>query len=524
MLLVTTDRSPYISTPAVLHWSIPPPRPLPLRRSRSPRAPRRPRTTAVVGASLLLLGSAAGCADGSSSASPSPGPTTGPGSTMTAVPPPATAPPLATGTAPATTSAPLARATTIPTTVPRALTAPCPGGAGARDATGIPPAQTTLDPSVQSALATLRAAGGKVGVAVSIDGRGDVLAVDREAPLVPASNQKLLVAVAALEAMGTDATFPTTVVATGPIVDGSVQGDLVLVGGGDPTLVRSGAANSLEALVTQVRDRGITSVSGRVLVDESRFDALRGAPGWSAAVWQSNIGPLSALVVDRNRGGGDPTFFEDPARTHGATFRDLLAGAGIPVTAGAIEHRDQGPLAGEQVAAVSSPPLGALMPALLGRSDNVMAEILVKELGVRRAGSGTTADGLRVARDVVAGLCVRLDGRDQDGSGLGDGDLRTTGGLLRLLEVATTRPWWPDFRDGLAVAGRSGTMAARLGGPETAGRVQAKTGSFGVARSLSGYITTARGNRVVFSIILNGGTTASEPAVEALVTALATTA
>ncbi len=460
--------------------------------------------------------------------------------------------PGTTGTAAAgghTTTAPATPPPWSPTTVAAAPlkppAPPCPEGAGAHDR--IPPARSgpsATSTAVTAAVAELQRSGGIVSVAVS-EASADlgaapsgtlaitpIAVADPERRTVPASNQKLLIAAAVLEAEGPDATFETTVVATGPIVGGVVQGDLVLVGGGDPTLTKATAAAadpaaasapSLEALAQQTRARGITQIEGRVLVDERRFDQVRFGAGGS----NGNLGPMSALIVDRNRAFDTPDFATDPARSHAAAFAAALTAVGVEGPApgeGAPVGAAEG-LRGERVASVSSAPMRDVVAAMLSRSDNMVAEALAKDLGFRTGGpgKGTTADGLASARRIVAGLCVTLDGTDSDSSGLSLANRRTAGGIQRLLEVAMTRPWWPAFRDGLAVAGRTGTLAGRMTTGAATGRVRAKSGSVGHARALSGYVAMTGGHTRVFSILVDNATTETEKAIDTFVTTLAAT-
>jgi D-alanyl-D-alanine carboxypeptidase/D-alanyl-D-alanine-endopeptidase (penicillin-binding protein 4) len=493
---------------------------------------------------LVLVAVLAGCAP--SVAHPEDG--AGPTSTGTTGVRPSTSQTVEPGTATSsttatvgTTAAPPWSPTTLATPSLVPSVAPCPGGAGAHDrVSATTPSPTPTGKAVTAAIAELQRSGGIVSVAVSDVGRDlaaaptesvtvNPLAVaEPERRMVPASNQKLLIAAAVLEAVGPEATFRTTVIATGPTVDGVVQGDLVLVGGGDPTLTKTAgspgptsANGSLEALAGQVRARGIVGVTGRVLIDERRFDQVRFGAGGS----NGNLGPMSALVVDRNRAFDTPTFAADPAASHGAAFAALLQAAGVSGPAlGQVATIDPtGPaVAGTEVAAVASPPMRTIVGLMLERSDNMYAELLAKDLGFRTGGSGqgTTAGGLAAARRIVAGLCVTLDGRDSDASGLSLANLRTTGSLQRLLEVAMTRPWWPAFRDGMAVAGRTGTLAGRMTNGPAAGRVRAKSGSVGHARALSGYVPTAGGHTLVFSVLVDNATTETEKAIDAFATTL----
>jgi D-alanyl-D-alanine carboxypeptidase/D-alanyl-D-alanine-endopeptidase (penicillin-binding protein 4) len=413
---------------------------------------------------------------------------------------------------PVPTAPPWVPTTSVPAPQLAVPTAPGAGPPAAGPARDIVPAD--LAPVVDA----LRHTGATVSISATVAG-SEVLAVQPTTALVPASNQKLLVAFAALELLGPDTTLTTRVVATGPIVDGRLQGDLVLVGGGDPTVTASGGPDSLDALATSVRAAGIRQIAGRVVVDDGRYDAQRFLPGWPDGVWQRNVGALSALVVDRNR-GDDPTVTVDPGAVHARRFPQALAAAGVDAPAAPVSEPTPGPRAGTEVAAIASPPVRDLVTAMLNRSDNLIAEELTKELGVRGRGAGTTTAGLTVARAVAVARCAAPDGTDVDGSGLSAGNTRSAASWRRLLEVAQTRPWWPVLRDALPVAGQSGTLAARMLGGATAGRVRAKTGSTMASRALSGYATTRQGRPIVFSIIVNTPTTAAEPATDALVTAL----
>ena len=132
------------------------------------------------------------------------------------------------------------------------------------------------------------------GVSVWVDGLGEIAADDPDLGLIPASNEKILTAMGALEVLGPDATLSTAVRVAGPVLDSTLVGDLVLVGGGDPTLTKGGD-HSLDALARQVRDAGITQVNGRLLADESRYDLERRAAGWTDQQYPSEAGPISAL-------------------------------------------------------------------------------------------------------------------------------------------------------------------------------------------------------------------------------------
>jgi len=371
------------------------------------------------------------------------------------------------------------------------------------DSTGLDTAVATLATAVNDP----GFRGSSVSVSVWIEGWGPV--ADKNTALMspPASNQKLLTAAGAYERLDIDEHTRTPVVATGPVIDGVLRGDVVLVGGGDPSVTRSGV-RSLDSLAFQIKERGIDHVEGRVLVDEDRYDAERSIASWPAG-WASIVGgPMSALMVDRNRG----LEAADPALTNGELFKASLGAAGIQVD-GDVE-RGSGEL-GEQIAVLEGPTYGELITTMLTMSDNLVAEMLVKEIGRRHLGEGSTQAGLAAIRDAVAVLCVPPGGSDVDGSGLSSANAHSTEQFRRLLQVASKRSWGSRFMGSLPVAGQSGTLAGRLIGPFTTGNVRAKTGSIAVSKALSGYVMTAGGRQGYFSIIVNGNATGGlEPVID----------
>ncbi len=121
-----------------------------------------------------------------------------------------------------------------------------------------------------------------------------------DVPLLPASAEKLPVSFAALRLLGPSYRFRTEVVGDGEKVGHAWDGDLDLVGYGDPTLAES----DLSALARDVARWGIGRVSGRVVADESYFDARRDAPGWKPSYVGIESRPLSALSVEGARFAG----------------------------------------------------------------------------------------------------------------------------------------------------------------------------------------------------------------------------
>jgi D-alanyl-D-alanine carboxypeptidase/D-alanyl-D-alanine-endopeptidase (penicillin-binding protein 4) len=309
----------------------------------------------------------------------------------------------------------------------------------------------------------------------------------------PASTAKLPLTYALLTALGPSFRIQTEVVGRGEQRGAVWQGDLVLIGRGDPTLSRG----DLARLAALVRAKGIARVTGSVVGDESWFDGNRVAPGWRSSFYIDESPPLSALAVDRARYRGAVS--RNPALAAAAVFREELRRAGIPAGRAATGRAGA---YGLPLAAVVSPTLAAMLRYMDRESDNFTAELLLKELGAVVAGQGTTAAGARIVTRELADAGVPLAGvRIADGSGLSRLDRLTVAALVAMLEVA-----WADptirrpFLEALPVAGISGTLEDRMRRPPARGRVAAKTGTTREASGLSGFV---RG-RFAFAILQNG--------------------
>lgn len=335
-----------------------------------------------------------------------------------------------------------------------------------------------------------------VAAAVEVEGYGAVLRREAGHALPPASTQKNYVGLAALVALGPDARLRTEVARTAEPLGGVLSGHLWLVAGGDPYLTKLG----LRALARDVRAAGISTVTGEVRLDDSRYDARRTAGGWKSSFMPQQSGPLSALAVDRNRWRTDPAFLADPALPAAVLFRDYLRAEGV--TVGTV-RRQRRPADAVPVAQRVSGPVPAVVRRALKDSDNFAAELLLKELGRVVRGDGSSAGGLSAVREVLGEHAVPV-GAGSDGSGLSAHDRQTTGGQVLLLKAADASGSGEQFRAALPIGCRDGTLRRRYCGTVAEGRVLAKTGTLSGVRALSGYTETVSGRTVWFSFQLTG--------------------
>jgi D-alanyl-D-alanine carboxypeptidase/D-alanyl-D-alanine-endopeptidase (penicillin-binding protein 4) len=348
--------------------------------------------------------------------------------------------------------------------------------------------------------------------ALAVDLRtGAVLYAHNETrPVVPASNEKLPVAWAALMRLGPGFRFATDVLGVGTRVGSVWDGDLFLRGGGDPTLQTADIAR----LAASVRAAGIRRVTGRIRGDESAFDTRRSVAGWKTHFVGIESPPLSALVVDRARGW--PAL--SPPLLAARALRDALVARGVRVDGRpGLGTAPEGALL---VARDHSVLLSTIARSMNRDSDNFTAEMVLKHLGTLHGGVGTSARGARVVLEELTAARIPTAGvRIVDGSGLSSLDRLTAAALVGVLRAGLENPRIrAPFLASLAVAGGTGTLEQRL--PGLGGAVRGKTGTTSLACTLSGLVNES----VAFAVLQNGAPVAFWPARAAqdrFVTALA---
>ncbi|HWY17888.1 MAG TPA: D-alanyl-D-alanine carboxypeptidase/D-alanyl-D-alanine-endopeptidase [Solirubrobacteraceae bacterium] len=326
----------------------------------------------------------------------------------------------------------------------------------------------------------------------------------------PASVEKIYTATALLERMGPTGRLSTTVYGVGRLAAGGVwEGDIYLRGGGDPTFGSSafirahygGVGASVSALASQlVRADGIQRITGSVLGDESYLDSRRGEPSSGYAPDPFLEGTLSGLAFNRGargseRGARAPAAYA--ARELWATLKN--DGVSIAGHSGAAST----PTGASRLAQVSSPTVAQLLGLTLAPSDNYFAETLLKDLGARYGGAGTTAAGASVVRQTMASL-LGIHPHAIDGSGLSESDLTSPYEVSDLLAELASTPIGPVLRGELAIAGHTGTLATRMRYTGASGRCEGKTGTLTGVSNLVGYCTTANGHTLAFAIFTDG--------------------
>ncbi|MGY1736456.1 D-alanyl-D-alanine carboxypeptidase/D-alanyl-D-alanine endopeptidase [Geodermatophilus sp. SYSU D00684] len=344
--------------------------------------------------------------------------------------------------------------------------------------------------------------------------------------VTPASTAKLLTAVAALTALDPDDTLATTVVA------GAAPDEVVLVGGGDPTLSTTSpsltypGAATVADLAAQVRAAlppGTTV--GRVVVDTSLFEGPLTAEGWGPEDAPSSYAaPVTAAAVDGARVvPGENARSGQPGTDAGRALAEAL---GVPDAAVELGEAPDG---ATTLGTVRSAPVARLVEQAVSQSDNLLADSLARHVALARGLPPTFEGSAEAVTGALADAGLDTTGVElYDGSGLSRLDLVTPDLLADVVTGAAdgSLPGASAVVSGLAVAGYDGTLADRGDAdPATApGAVRGKTGTLLGVHALAGTVVTADGRLLAYALVANGTTGGGGPeeaALDAVAAALA---
>jgi D-alanyl-D-alanine carboxypeptidase/D-alanyl-D-alanine-endopeptidase (penicillin-binding protein 4) len=456
-----------------------------------------------------------------------------------------------------------------------------------------------------------------VGIKVASLDTGKVLFEQNANKLLsPASNMKLYTVAAAFDRLSPDYRFKTSVYSQAkPESDGTLKGDLIIYGGGDPSLSfrfnNGDYAKGINDLADRIVAAGIKRVRGDLIGDESYFSGAPYGSGWewedlqwwygaevsalsindnfvnlsikpAASVGApavitivpadplltinnrvttaargarrdltvyrelaSNIVEVSGQIALEGQGYSGRLAISQPALLFVYLLRSALASRGVQISGKtrSINNRSGASLIPKgtlaltslphgpepvELATLQSVPLNLIAAQTLKPSQNLYTELILRTLGtlvlppaispapVQRSDSSevlelpisqaknSESNGIEVVKSFLsqAGLdptTLNLT----DGSGLSRDDLVTADATLQLLTYMRRHRYATAFREALPVAGADGTLRNRMKGTVAQNNLRAKTGTLSTASSLSGYVTSASGEELVFSIIVN---------------------
>ncbi len=399
-----------------------------------------------------------------------------------------------------------------------------------------------------------------------------------ERALIPASTQKLLTAVAVLDAFGPGHRFTTQIQVAERLGADGVTSNLYVSGGGDASLT----SEQWWRLAADLRAQGLTRVNGDLILDDGAFDRVRWHPSWEPVTARAYHGPVGALTANygafrvvvspapraglparvqmdppvpylrvENRakthvGARTPVRVErlasvgserivvsgriapgakpqeiwrsvaDPLAYAGAVLRLQLEANGIEVT-GTVRI-GTAPADATELLAFEGHPVRHIVGLLLKYSSNMIAESLVKD--VARAENAATPSswttGMAAVSRRLSALGVPLEGvKLVDGSGLSRENRVSAVVLVATLRAADARfAIGPELLAGLPIAAEDGTLEKRA--MRAHAQLRAKTGTLDGVTTLAGHARGADGRELVFALLVNGYRGGAARAVDAV--------
>ncbi|MDU8927471.1 D-alanyl-D-alanine carboxypeptidase/D-alanyl-D-alanine-endopeptidase [Alisedimentitalea sp. MJ-SS2] len=408
-------------------------------------------------------------------------------------------------------------------------------------------------PKAASAAALIKEAnlGGRVAFAVA-DAKSGLMLESREGDQAqpPASVTKAVTALYALDALGPGHRFVTRLMANGPVQGGVLKGDLVLMGGGDPTL----DTNVMAGLAAKLKAAGVQRVSGQFKVwggalpsirqiDKSQpdhvgynpalsgislnynrvhFEWKRGSNGWSTVMdarsdkYRPAVSMARMRVVNRSlpvytytetngqdhwtvaskalgKGGSRWLPVRQPETYAGEVFRALARAQGIKLGAPKVARSRPG---GTAIVSHASPELSVILRGMLKYSNNLTAEMVGLAATTKRKGkvNSLKASASEMSRWANASLGMSK-AKLVDHSGLGsDSRLTAKDMTVALVKVRKQGALRPILKK---IAMRHSNGKVNKGHPI---KVFAKTGTLNFVSALAGYLVAADGTEMAFTI------------------------
>ena len=411
-------------------------------------------------------------------------------------------------------------------------------------------------------------------------GGEEILAKNEGTLFVPASVLKLYTTAAALELLGADKTFDTKVYFDGKRKGSVLQGDIYLLGGGDPSFGSRDFDNKpyytdiFSSWAEILKKQGIKKISGNIYVDNTIFsgillpwrtsyknigsyyapkaDALSIASNQYTLIFpptkagDRHIAPISVEPLVRrlifrsgvyasekisseqvyvtfepatnivNLTGALPVTMEktkvfaslpNPAQFAAESFWEFLRYAGIKVTGNVRQKRGENYNQKELLFVHTSPSLAELVKHTNKVSDNLYAEVLLRDISAYTEGNGSAKDGLIKIREALVSFGLGEDDFDIYGaSGLDYTTNVSCRATVTLLENILKKPYAQVFKDSLVIAGgegEKGTFGKRVAKKEFAAKTLLKTGSLDKARNVAGYTKDKDGKDIAFCFFIN---------------------
>ncbi|MGN9842972.1 D-alanyl-D-alanine carboxypeptidase/D-alanyl-D-alanine endopeptidase [Nonomuraea sp. H19] len=413
-----------------------------------------------------------------------------------------------------------------PSSVPVVTAGPVLAQLSAKSGDGPLPTKGTLTRQLTDALGD-KAVGDRVGAVVLDATTGErIFAANADTPIVPASTTKIVTSAAALASLGPDTRLSTRV------VQGAKPGTAVLVGGGDPLLAGPSAkpAYPKQATLATLAARTAATLKSQNIkkvtlsYDTSLFVGSPSAPGWKPNyIPDGEVAPVYALTMDEGRQNpryNNPRVTNPPAYA-AAAFARLLTKQGIDVSKSV--RPGKAAAGAPELGKVDSAPIYALVEHTLTRSDNDLAEALIRHVALKEGQPASFEGGTKAVIAVLQRIGAGQGVAVSDGSGLSTRNRISPSALAKLIAMAgsASHPDLHAIASGMPIAGFSGTLGngRRFVNSDSKGEVglvRAKTGTLNHINTLAGMATTKDGRLVTFAFMADRVPVNAEPVLDRL--------
>ena len=375
-----------------------------------------------------------------------------------------------------------------------------------------------------------------------------VSSFNENASLVPASTTKLLTTETAINLLGENFRWITQLEYSGEIdADGVLQGNLYIVGSGDPSLGTNKAGASsyhdvVSDFISATKTKGIKKVNGDIIIQTGVFKANKSQKLPENIVWLENgnyylpvgstyqINPENEKLIakqtnpfaenknfyyispyinqmvyaDKFEGNGLITKLPDAPSYLANTFRTTLIKSGLLVTGKVVtKNTDLNPEKREVLTSYQSPTLSDIIFYTNQRSDNALAEATLRMVGFQKNGDQSLESGRKVVVEHLESTGFDTSGLTyMDGSGLSRNNLVTPISQVKFLTNIMNEKFYKTYFTSLPIAGQSGTLK-KMFYSEGNGQIFAKTGTLNKVKTLAGYMKTNSGKTLVFSLLIN---------------------
>ena len=370
---------------------------------------------------------------------------------------------------------------------------------------------------------------------------------NENASLIPASTTKLLTTETALNLLGENFRWITQLEYSGEIEDGVLNGNLYIVGSGDPSLgTNKAGANSYGKIIAEfilaTKDKGIKKINGDIIIQTGVFKVNKTQLLPENIVWLENgnyylpvgttreinpqnekliarksnpfsenknfyyISPYIGQMVyaDKFEGGYLTTKMPDAPAYLANNLRATMLKSGLPVVGKVVTKViDSNPEKRQIITNYQSPTLAEIVMYTNQHSDNALAEATLRMVGFQKLGNQTLEAGRMVVNDHLKSVGFDTDGLNYyDGSGLSRSNVVTPISQVKYLANLMNEKYYRSFQESLPIGGQTGTLKRMFNGTGN-GQIFAKTGTLNKVKTLAGYMKTNSGKTLVFSLLIN---------------------